>query len=119
MTYVDGFVFVISKKKISAYKKLAQQAGKIWKKYGALRYIECMGDDLHPKFVKLTFPQLTQLKPGETVWYSFVIYKSKAHRDHVNAKVMKDPFMNDSKNKDMPFDLKRMAYGGFQAVVDL
>lgn len=121
MRYVDGFVLVVPKKNIPAYKKLAARAGKIWKKHGALHYTECIGDDLKPKFVTLTFPKMIKLKKGETVWFSFVTYKSKKHRDQVNAKVMKDPFMNDPKNKNnpMPFDMKRTAYGGFKTIVDL
>ncbi len=121
MTYVDGFVFVISKKNREAYKKMAQKAGKIWKKHGALHYFECEGDDMHPKMIKLTFPKLTKLKPGERAWFSFIMYKSKAHRDSVNAKVMKDPAMNDPawQDKPMPFDMNRMSYGGFRAIVDL
>jgi alkaline phosphatase len=120
MKYIDGFVLVVPKKNVSKYKKIATQAGKIWKKCGALEYFECVGDDLNPKFAELTFPKLVKLKAGESVWFSFIIYKSKKHRDNVNAKVMKDPFMNDPKNKNliMPFDMKRMAYGGFKAIVE-
>lgn len=120
MTYVDGFVFVVSRSKLAAYRKMATTAGKIWRKHGALEYKECMGNDMHPKFVKLTFPKLTKLKRGETVWFSYIVYKSRAHRDKVNALVMKDPFMNDPKQKDMPmpFDMNRMSYGGFNVIVD-
>ena len=121
MRYVDGFVLVVPKKKVKEYKALAKKAGKLWKKCGAVVYLECMGEDLKSKWTKLTFPKMAKLKPGETVWFSFIVYKSKAHRDKVNAKVMKDPMMTDPKYKDkpMPFDMKRMAYGGFKAVVDL
>ncbi len=96
----------------------------MWKKYGALQYIECLGDDLHPNMGKhkiLTFSKMTKLKKGETVWYSFIIYKSKAHRNKVNAKVMKRFEKEKEKYKDMvmPFDMRRMAYGGFKAIVDL
>jgi len=121
MRYVDGFVLVVPKKKLEEYKKMASDAGKIWKKYGALEYFECMGDDLHPKMVKLTFPKMTRLKKGETVWFSFIIHKSKARRDTVNAKVMKyfNKKYNEEDRKKMPFDMKRMAYGGFKALVDL
>lgn len=121
MTYVDGFVLVVPKKNRAKYIKMAQLGGKMWKKHGALKYIECVGDDMHPKWAKLIFPKLMKIKPSEEVWFSFITYKSKAHRDSVNAKVMKDPSMNDPKNKEMvmPFDMKRMAYGGFKAMVDL
>lgn len=120
MTYVDGFVFVVKRKNIPAYKKMATMAGKIWKKHGALKYFECIGDDLHPKFIKLTFPKLVKLKPGETVWFSFITYKSKAHRNLVNKKVMSDPMMNQEKWKDkpMPFDMNRMTFGGFKTIVE-
>lgn len=123
MTYVDGFVLVVPKKKVQAYKKMAQQGGKLWKKYGALDYKECVGDDLHPNMGGMkasSFPKITRLKKGETVWFSFIVYKSKKHRDQVNAKVMKDPAMNDPtwKDKPMPFDMKRMAYGGFKTIVE-
>lgn len=120
MTYVDGFVFVVSKKNIPAYKKMAEQAGKVWRKHGALEYKECMGNDVNIKKAHLTFPKLTKLKKNETVWFSFITYKSKAHRNAVNAKVMKDPFMNQQPwdEKNMPFDMKRMAYGGFNVIVD-
>jgi uncharacterized protein YbaA (DUF1428 family) len=122
--YVDGFVLPVPKSKLPEYKKMAQMGGKVWKKYGALEYFECVGEDLDPKmggmkFVK--FPQLAKVKPGETVVFSFIVYKSRAHRDKVNALVMKDAMMNDPKYKDkpMPFDVKRMSYGGFKTLVDL
>lgn len=122
MTYVDGFVFVVARKNIEAYKKMAKDAGKVWKKHGALHYKECMGDDLHPKMIKLTFPKLVKLKAGETVWFSFITYKNKAHRDAVNKKVMKvfeEKYTKEDMHKDMPFDAKRMSYAGFKAIVDL
>lgn len=117
--YVDGFVLVVPKNKISDYKKMAQLGCKIWKKHGALDYKECMIDDAKPKFVTFTFPKMAKLKKGETVWFSFITYKSRKHRDQVNAKVMKDPAMNDPIYKDMPMpmDMKRFAYGGFKVVV--
>ena len=122
MTYVDGFVFVVKKNKLKAYKKMASEAGKIWKKYGALEYLECMGDDMKSveKWNGLAFPKMTKAKPGEVVFFSFIVYQSKKHRNQVNAKVMKDPVLNDPKNKDMPmpFDIKKMAYGGFKTVVE-
>ena len=117
--YVDGFVLAVPKKNLAAYRRMANAGGKIWRKYGALEYIESVGDDLNPdmmgaKFVK--FPQIAKAKPGEVVVFSFIIYKSRAHRDAVNAKVMKDPSMN--KNMTMPFDVARMAYGGFKVIAD-
>ena len=122
MKYIDGFVLVVPKNKIAAYTKLARLAGKIWKKHGALEYFECIGDDLRPNMgcKGTTFSQLAKLKKGETVWFSFIVYKSKTHRNQVNAKVMKDPQMNlaDLKDKPMPFDMKRMSYGGFKAMVE-
>jgi len=122
--YVDGFVLVVKKKNIAAYRKMAAAAGKIWKKYGALDYVECVGDDLYPSMGGMkffSFPKMTKIKAGETVVFSYVVYKSRAHRDTVNANLMKDPSMNDPKNKNkpMPFDMKKMAYGGFKAIVDL
>lgn len=122
--YVDGFVLVVMKKNLPAYRRMAQRAGKIWRKYGALDYKECVGDDLYPKGMgsmkPLMFSNMTKLKRGELVVFSYIVYKSRAHRDQVNAKVMKDPFMNDPewKNQPMPFDMKRMAYGGFKVLVD-
>jgi uncharacterized protein YbaA (DUF1428 family) len=122
LTYVDGFVLVVEKKNLASYKKMAQMGSKLWKKYGALHYFECQGDDLIPNtggdMKILDFPKLTKVKPTETVWFSFIIYKSKAHRNKVNSLVMKDPIMNDPKwAKSMPFDPKKMAYGGFKAIV--
>ena len=123
MKYVDGFVLVVPKKKVGAYRKMAQLAGKMWKRHGALEYFECIGDDLNPNtggMKAMTFPKMAKLKKGETVWFSFIVYKSKAHRNKVNAKVMKDPMMNEEnwKDKPMPFDMKRMAYGGFKVIVE-
>lgn len=123
MVYVDGFVFVLKKNKIQAYKKMASDAGKIWKKFGALQYIETIGQDLHPKgdhgMKPFYFTDLAKTKPGETVGFSFITYKSKAHRDAVNKKVMKymDEKYKDAKMEDMPFDMKKMAYGGFKSIV--
>jgi uncharacterized protein YbaA (DUF1428 family) len=117
MPYVDGFVLPIPKKNFKAYRTMAQAAGKIWRKHGALEYFECMGDDLDVKW-GLSFTKLAKLKKGETVWFSFIVYRSRAHRDSVNAKVMKDPkIASMMKNKKMPFDMKRMSYGGFKAIV--
>ena len=122
--YVDGFVLVVPKKRVAEYRKMAQKAAKVWKKYGALDYKECMGDDLRPKGMggpkPLSFLKMAKARANETVWFSFIVYKSKKHRDEVNAKVMKDPVMNDPKwkNMPMPFDMKRMAYGGFKTIVE-
>jgi uncharacterized protein YbaA (DUF1428 family) len=118
--YVDGFVLVVPKKKVNDYKKMARIGAKVWKKYGALDYKECMIDDVKPQWVTFTFPKMTKVKPGDTVWFSFITYKSRKHRDQVNAKVMKDSEMNGDKWKDkpMPFDMKKMAYAGFKVVVD-
>ena len=119
MKYVDGFVVVVPKKNVPAYRRMAQGAGKIWREHGALEYRECVGDDLKVK-MGLPFPRLSKLKPGETVFFSWIVYKSRAHRDSVNKKVMKDPRMAQMMSgKAMPFDVKRMAYGGFKALVDL
>ena len=120
--YVDGFVLVVPKKNIAAYRKMAQGGAKMWKKYGALDYKECMGDDLTPHMGGIptpTFPRLAKLKKGETVWFSYITYKSRAHRDQVNKKVMAEMDKQAKKYKDtpMPFDLKRMAYGGFKVMV--
>ena len=117
MKYVDGFVLPIAKKNIAEYRRLAKKAAKIWREYGALEYRECVGDDLNVKWA-LPFPRGIKIKPGETVVFSWIVYKSRAHRDRVNAKVMKDPRlaeMGDPKN--MPFDCKRMMYGGFKTLV--
>lgn len=118
--YVDGYVLPVPKKNLRSYKKMAAEAGKIWMKHGALQYFECAGDDLKSvaKWGGLPFPKMAGAKPNETVIFAYVVYKSKAHRDRVNAKVMKDP-MTDPENKDkpMPFDMKRMAYGGFVSLI--
>lgn len=118
--YVDGFVIAIPKKNLAAYTKMAVAGGKVWKKYGALDYKECVGDDMTPKEVKLTFPKLANVKKGEVVIFSYITFKNRAHRDSVNAKVMKDPSMDPSawKDKPMPFEMDRMAYGGFTVLVD-
>ena len=119
MRYVDGFVIPIPKKNVKAYTKIAQKAGKIWMEHGALEYLECEGEDLDTKF-GLPFTKLAKAKPGETIVFAFIVYKSRAHRDRVNAKVMKDPRLTaDMEGKEMPFDMKRMSYGGFQTLVDL
>jgi uncharacterized protein YbaA (DUF1428 family) len=117
MSYVDGFVLVVPKKKIAAYKKMATRAAMVWRDHGALDYRECVGDDLKVK-MGLPFPKLAKTKPGETVVFSYIVYKSRAHRDKVNAKVMKDKRLFEGMVKEMPFDMKRMAYGGFKTLVE-
>jgi uncharacterized protein YbaA (DUF1428 family) len=118
MKYVDGFVLVVPTKKLKAYYAMAKKGSKVWRKYGALDYKECVGDDLKTP-MGLPFPKLTKIKSNESVVFSFIVYKSKAHRDQVNAKVMKDPWIAGmANNKEMPFDLKRMSYGGFKVLVD-
>ena len=119
MRYVDGFVLPVPKKNLQAYRRIAQKAGKVWREYGALEYRECAGDDLDAKF-GVPFTRMIKLKPGETVVFSWIVYKSRAHRDQVNAKVMKDPRLSEMVDpKAMPFDVKRMVYGGFKVLVDL
>ena len=123
MAYVDGFVLVVPQKNFAAYKKMAAAAGKIWRKHGALDYKECAGDDVAPSTggaQAQTFPKMAKCKRGETVWFSFIVYKSRAHRDKVNKDVMKEFEKNypEWKDKPMPFDMKRFAYGGFKVVVD-
>ncbi|HLD04447.1 MAG TPA: DUF1428 domain-containing protein [Candidatus Nanoarchaeia archaeon] len=118
MKYVDGYVLPVPKKNIPAYRRMAQKAGKVWRKYGALKYFECVGDDLNPKWAGIKFPRTVRAKPKETVVFSFIVFKSRAHRNIVNAKVMKDPFMDEYKDKPMPFDCKRMVYGGFKVLVE-
>lgn len=119
MAYVDGFLLSVPEKHLKTYQKIASKAGKVWKKYGALEYKECVADDVTPKGVTFTFPKAAKAKPGEVVIFSYIVFKSRAHRDSVNKKVFADPFMNDPENKEMPFDMKRMAYGGFKTLVDL
>ncbi len=117
--YVDGFVLAVPKKKVDAYRKLAAKAGKIWREHGALEYRECVGDDLAASGMT-RFPAMVKAKRTETVFFSWIVFKSKAHRDKVNAKVMKDPRLGKMiAGMEMPFDVKRMAYGGFRVLVDL
>lgn len=116
MPYVDGFVLPVPKKNVAAYRKIARQAGKIWREYGALEYIECIADDVKPG-KHTSFPQSVKLKPDETVVFAWIVYKSRAHRDRVNAKVMNDPRLKMDP-ASMPFDGKRMIYGGFKVMVD-
>jgi uncharacterized protein YbaA (DUF1428 family) len=119
MAYVDGFVVPVPMKNLQAYRRLARKAGKIWREHGALEFRECVADDV--KVGKRTsFPRSVKLKPGETVVFSWITYKSRAHRDRVNAKVMKDKRLAEMMNpKAMPFDGKRMIYGGFKVLLDV
>ena len=117
--YVDGFVVPVPKRKLQAYLKLARKAGKIWREHGALEYRECVADDVKPG-KHTSFPQSVKLKPGETVVFSWVIYKSRKQRDRINAKVMKDPRLADMMDPTkLPFDGKRMFWGGFKTIVEL
>jgi len=118
MSYVDGFVVPVPKRKLNAYRRMAQKAGKIWREHGALEYKECIADDV--KWGKRTsFPRSVKLKGSETVWFSYIVYKSRQHRDRVMAKVMKDKRLAPMMDlKALPFDAKRMIYGGFKVLVD-
>jgi uncharacterized protein YbaA (DUF1428 family) len=118
MSYVDGYVLPVPAKNLLAYRRIAQKAGKIWREHGALEYRECVGDDLDVKGL-VPFPRRIKLKPGETVVFAWIVFKSRAHRDRVNAKVMKDPRLAGMDPKSMPFDCKRMVYGGFKVLVDV
>ena len=118
MSYADGFVMVVPKKKLDAYRRIAKLAGKIWREHGALDYKECVGDDLKTKF-GVPFPKLAKAKTGDSVVFSWILYKSRAQRDKVNAKVMADPRMAKMMHGEMPFDPKRMTYGGFKVIVDM
>jgi uncharacterized protein YbaA (DUF1428 family) len=118
VAYVDGFVLAVPRRKLAAYRRLSRSAGKVWRQHGALEYRECVGDDLRVK-MGVPFPRLAKVRPGETVVFSWIVYKSRAARDRVNAKVMKDPRITKTMNQPMPFDVKRMAYGGFTVLVDM
>jgi alkaline phosphatase len=122
--YIDAFVLIVPQNRVSEYRKMAQEGAEIWMKYGALSYRECMGEDLSPDMqgqAFLTFPKMTKLKSNETVWFSYIEYKSKAHRNQVNKKVMKEMEKYTKENPDhmkkMPFDMKRFSYGGFKVEV--
>jgi uncharacterized protein YbaA (DUF1428 family) len=118
MHYVDGYVLAVPKKNLAAYTRMARAGAIVWREHGALDYKECVGEDLKAKVGK-PFTRLLKTKPQETVVFSYIVFKSRKHRDQVNAKVMKDPRLAKMiANKKMPFDLKRMAYGGFRVLVD-
>lgn len=122
--YVDGYVLVVPKDKVGEYKKMAEDGRDMWMKYGALEYYECRGVDLVPQETggekARAFTEMTRAKNEETVWFSFIVFKSKEHRNEVNTKVMKEMSkqMEGKKDMQMPFDMKRMAYGGFQVEVE-
>jgi uncharacterized protein YbaA (DUF1428 family) len=118
MKYVDGYVLPVPRKNLAVYRRLAQKAGKVWREHGALEFRECVGDDLKVKMAA-SFPRTIKTKASETVLFSWIVFKSRAHRDSVNAKVMKDPRLAKMMNmKSLPFDSKRMVYGGFKVMVD-
>jgi uncharacterized protein YbaA (DUF1428 family) len=119
MAYIDGFVVPVPKRKVDAYRRIARKAGKVWREHGALEYRECVADDVKPGKVT-SFPQSVKLRRDETVVFSWIVYRSRAHRDRVNAKVMKDPRLTEMMDpKTMPFDTKRMFWGGFNVIVDV
>ena len=119
MSYVDGFLIPVPKKNRAAYRKMSTQAGRVWMDHGALGYHECVAEDVEPG-KNTSFPQGVKLRKGEEVWFSWIVYKSRAHRDRVNAKAMKDPRLAHMMDpKAMPFDSQRMVFGGFKMVVDL
>ncbi len=119
MAYVDGFVLPVPVKNLAAYRRMSRKAGKVWRDHGALEYRECAGDDLDVAF-GIPFPRQLKVKPGETVVFSWIVFKSRAHRDKVNAAVMKDPRLNSMMEPaGMPFDCKRMLYGGFKTIVSV
>jgi uncharacterized protein YbaA (DUF1428 family) len=116
--YVDGFVLPLPRKNVQAYRRMSRKAGKVWRDHGALEYRECVGDDLKVKGMA-SFPRLVKAGPGQTVVFAWIVFKSRAHRDRVNAKVMKDPRLAKMMDpKAMPFDVKRMSYGGFKVFVE-
>ena len=117
--YVDGFVVPVPKKEVAAYRRMARQAGAIWREHGALEFVECVAEDVKPGKVT-SFPQSVLLKPTEVVVFSWIVFKSRTHRDRVNKKVMADPRLTAMMHtRSIPFDAKRMIYGGFKSIVDL
>jgi uncharacterized protein YbaA (DUF1428 family) len=116
--YVDGFVIPVPKANLEAYRRMAEDAGKVWREYGALAFTECVADDVKPGAIT-SFPQSVQLEPDETVVFAWIVYQSREHRDSVNEQVMKDPRITNMDPKSMPFDGKRMFCGGFEALVEL
>lgn len=123
MKYIDGFVLVVPRENIEAYTEMARDGGELWKRHGALEYKECIGDDMTPDvpgYQGMRFPAMAGAREDETVVFSYIAFESREHRDAVNAKVMEEMSKNPDKYKDkpMPFDMKRMAYGGFKTIVD-
>jgi uncharacterized protein YbaA (DUF1428 family) len=118
MAYVDGFVLPLPKANIEAYRKIATEAGAVWREHGALEYRECIADDVEPGQLT-SFPQSVNLEEGEIVVFAYIVYESRQHRDEVNAKVMADPRIANMDPASMPFDGKRMVYGGFETLVQL
>lgn len=118
MAYVDGFLLSVTKRRLAEYRKIARSGGRIWKEHGALEYRECVLDDPRSGPMK-SFPVVARAKRGEIVVFSWIVFRSKAHRDRVNARVMKDTRMDAFAAIPMPFDMRRMAYGGFRVLVDL
>lgn len=115
--YVDGFVLVVPKDKVEEYRKMAQEGAEAWMRHGALNYKECMLEHPNPEHVTLPFPKLAQASDNETVWFSYIEFKDRAHRDEVNAKVMKEMEEKYDENQEMPFDMNKMSYGGFEVMV--
>ena len=117
MRYVDGYVLPVPKRNLATYRRLAQKAGRVWRDHGALQFCESAGEDLAVRF-GIPFPRAMKVKSGETVVFSWIVFKSRAHRDRVNARVMKDPRLAKMMTEKPPFDAKRMVYGGFKILVD-
>lgn len=118
MSYVDGFVVPVPKDNLAAYRSLARRAGKIWREHGALQYVECVADDVKPG-KRTSFPQAVKLKPEEVVVFSWIVYKSRRERDRINKLVMADPRLADMMDpKSLPFDGKRMFFGGFKPIIE-
>lgn len=119
MSYVDGFVVPVPKKNVKAYRTMARKAGKIWMEFGAVAFMECAADDVKPGKIT-SFPQSVKLKKDETVFFSWIVYKSRKDRDRINKKIMTDPRLTKMmEGKETPFDMKRMIYGGFKPIVEL
>ena len=118
MSYVDGFVLPVPKKRMDDYRRMARKAGKIWREHGALEYRECVVEDVNVKY-GVPFTRAVKMKPGDTVVFAWIVFKSRSHRDRVNAKVMNDPRLTMDDASAMPVDIKRMVYGGFNVLVDV
>jgi uncharacterized protein YbaA (DUF1428 family) len=116
--YVDGFLLPVPKANVEAYRRMAEVAGKVWREHGALEYIECIADDVKSGEVT-SFPQSVKLEPDETVVFAWIVYESREHRDRINEQVMKDPRLANMDPQSMPFDMKRMTWGGFKVLVEV